>query len=134
MPRTKAAPPQDDLDDDTGQRTVTHRPAGQWPSSTPPAGASSVFAAAQAHKPAPKPRLWLDLAQVEVKKGEPIPAQSRGPNAVSVYQQLLEKMQPGDSVQMSLKHAGSLVLRAKKLGIGVVKRRTGPDQVSIWKQ
>lgn len=96
-----------------------------------PAGArSSVFDVA---KPPPRPRTTLDVAAVKIRSGVPIPAHRHGPGAVSGYETLLKQMKAGDCVTLPEREAGSMLSRAKKLGITCTRRVTGPGEVTIWR-
>ena len=93
----------------------------------------SVFAAGQAAQPRRSyTRTTLDVTAVQIQKAMPIPS-TGAPQRGSPYVELLQRMQPSDSVQLTRRQAASLRAAAKKAGIEVVVRRLGPDAAGVWR-
>lgn len=90
-------------------------------------------------QPAPKPKkAWnaapsFDPLKIEVKTGRPIPPKVRGPGAVSPYKVLLERMQPGESVDLPKAAAKSLMSVAKKAGVKITCRQLDDATIGVWK-
>lgn len=98
-------------DDDTTDLATTQRvvKAGSTP---PPSttAASSVFDAGRKAKAAARPPAF-DASAVVIQKNVPKP-KSRF-EKTSAYQSLVERMEPGDMVEMPLRQAKSLYARCK---------------------
>jgi hypothetical protein len=75
----------------------------------------------------------LDPDAVAIRAGVPIPPRSSNPVGRSVYLTLLERMKPGDMVELTRKQAASLKARAKESGIRITVRRLGEDVTGIWR-
>jgi len=103
-----------------GQAGV-HKPAG---------AAASVFEAGRMAKPR---RVLLDPAAVAIKKDVPIPPSALGTRGVDRYRALLDRMAPGDCVELPWKQAEALVSKARKLGVKVTKRRISDDVLGVWR-
>lgn len=113
--------------------TITQRrvPAGEM--SKPSGAAASVFDIGKAAaKAARAERQEVDVSALQIRKGVPMPEAQRGPKG-GRYKDLLDRMQPGDSVVLSSKAAHSMVAAAKKLGVKVANRRLGDGKNGIWK-
>lgn len=88
---------------------------------------------------APKPKkVWnaapaFDPLKIEVKTDRPIPPMLRGPGAVSPYKVLLDRLQPGQSVDLPKAAAKSLMGVAKKAGIKIACRQLDDVTTGIWK-
>lgn len=72
----------------------------------------------------------LDIDTLVIKTGEPLPPLQY---ELSPYKRLLEKLQPGQSVEMSPGHAKSLVSCAKKSGIKLAIRQLDATTAGIWR-
>jgi hypothetical protein len=116
-----------DAFDKVNQRTVpaTGRPALN--------ANASVFAAGDAAKPKRKPRAALDAANVPIKSGVPIPPLATGPHSTSNAKTLLDRMKPGDCVELNAVHARSVKAYAKKVGIKVVTRKLADERFGVWR-
>ena len=135
MPRgtPNRKPDTDTADEDSGQPQRSRLPAGSQP---PPAtsGASSVFALGRQAKPAAAPRgPRIDPAAVAIKRGVPIPPAEFGVGVESPYVVLLKRMQAGDMVELPYRQAYGLISMAKKLKIGITRRKLGADTFGIWR-
>lgn len=90
-------------------------------------------------QPTPKPKkAWtaapaFDPLKIELKAGRPIPPKVRGPGAVSPYKVLLERMQPGQSVDLPKDAAKSLMGVAKKAGIKIECRQLDDATTGVWR-
>ncbi len=94
---------------------------------------ASVFAAGQAARPAKRTYRREDLSAVEIRSGVPVPPARTGPHT-STFAQLLERMQPGDMVELNPRQAQSMKSRARSLGIEVTLRKLENGQVGVWRQ
>jgi hypothetical protein len=105
-------------------------PAGCQP---PPAtsGASSVFALGRQAKPPAAARFAVD--EVQIRSGVPVPPPQVGKGARSPYAQLLERMKPGDMVELPYRQGYGLLSMAKKLKIAVTRRTLSVGMLSIWR-
>lgn len=108
----------------------------------PNGAAASIFeagtraAAAAGIKPARPPRRRLpplDVANIRIVSGVPVPPAGGGLQAGGPYDDLLRKMQPGDMCELSPEHTKSLFSRAKVLGIKVTTRTLANGQVGVWR-
>jgi hypothetical protein len=95
------------------------------PSPTPP----------QATKPK---KAWnaapaFDPLKIEVKKDRPMPPMLRGPGSVSPYKVLLDRLKPGESVDLPKAAAKSLMGVAKKSGIKIACRVLDETTTGVWK-
>ena len=131
MPRgipNRKPPP--DADDDSGLPLRSRMTAGSQP---PPAtsAASSVFDLGRKAKPALVPRSKLDVDAVTIKRGVPVPPPQVG--AASPYAQLLDRMKPGDMVELPYRQGYGLLSMAKKLKITVTRRTLKVGMLSIWR-
>lgn len=118
IPKSKPEP------DDDGEFKHIRTPAAP--------AASSVFAlgkAAKAQARAPR----IDQALVKVQSGVPLPPASTGAGAVSPYVALLDRMRPGDMVELPSSKALGMVSMAKKLNIRVAKRRLSDTMSGVWR-
>lgn len=99
-----------------------------------PAGAvSSVF---DAGRKARGPRVMLpplDVAKLQIRKDVPLPPPSGSVTRASRYKALLDRMQPGDSVELPRRHASSLVAYAREHGIKVAVRRVSGEVTALWR-
>lgn len=114
------------------QQRVVHTPLGFGGNGKPVGAVNSVFqvAASAASK---RPRLApIDPMAVVIKSGVPIPPLLRGPGAVSPYRAVLERMKPGDCVEMPPPSGNSLASAAKKLNRSVTVRRLDNGLVGVW--
>ena len=114
---------------DVTQRTVPAK--GQpLPATT---AASSVFAAGKAPKARREyTRTTLNPAAVVIRKAVPIPP-SNAPSRESAYLALLQRMNKGDSVELTRRQATSLRSEAKKAGITVTVRHFENDVSGVWR-
>jgi hypothetical protein len=105
----------------------------------PVAGATGVEPA----KPAPaaphangksrrRPSAPPDPDAVRIQSNVPLPKRTSSPGC-SAYFTLLERMKPGDMVDLAEHHAASMVSRAKEAGIKVAKRKLADGRVGVWK-
>lgn len=133
MPRSKPATRPHDDDDDVGQPARSHVQAGSKP---PPltTAASSVFALGRQAKPAPAPRgPRIDIDRVKIFNGVPVPPPTVGKGAASPYATLLERMKPGDMVELPYRQGYGLLSMAKKMKVTVTRRTLSVGMLSIWR-
>jgi len=87
----------------------------------------------------PKPKkAWtpapaFDPLKVEIKKDRPVAPLVRGAGAVSPYRVLLDRLQPGDSVDLPKAAAKSLMAVAKKAGIKIACRQLDDATTGVWR-
>jgi hypothetical protein len=113
--------------------TATQRRVPVGEISKPTGAAASVFdIGTQAKAAAKAERQEVDMSALQIRKGVPIPEAQRGPKG-GRYKDLLDRMQPGDSVVLSSKAAHSMVAAAKKLGVKIANRKLGDGKNGIWK-
>jgi hypothetical protein len=74
-----------------------------------------------------------DPEAVSIRAGVPIPPRSSNPVGRSAYLTLLERMKPGDMVELTRQQAASLKARAKESGIRITVRKLGTDVTGIWR-
>lgn len=80
-------------------------------------------------KPAP-----LDPSAVVIIKARPVPPAIRGDvGAQSRAKQLLDRMAPGDSVDLAKRYAMSVAACAKKHQIRVAVRKLSEDTYGVWR-
>ena len=124
-----------DVDDGIDMDRVTQRvvPAR---GATPPAttAASSVFNIA---KPAKRERVTapaFDPKAIAIKR-VPMPGPRTGvaPEQAARYQALLDRMKPGDCVELVPIIARGLQSHAKKVKTQVALRKLGEDLVGVWR-
>lgn len=102
----------------------------------PPGAASSVFDVA---RPPPKKRLTapeFDPLAIEIKTGVPLPATKTGAAAIqgARYQALLDRMKPGDCVELPSKLARGIQAWAKgKSGVKLSLRKISDELVGVWR-
>lgn len=122
-----------DLDDDDRDDAPIQRSRSTAGSKPPPAttAPASVFAMGAAAKPKRAAPERLDLSQISIRRGVPIP-DAEPPRRESAYLQLLKRMRPGDMVELSTKQAYSLLSQAKKHQVAVTRRKLGEDNYGIW--
>ena len=120
----------------TQQRTSVASTGAAKPAGVPASvfEAGSLAKAAQAAKPARAARAAdpLDPLAVAIKPGVPLPVAARGGVAVDRYGQLLDRMKPGDMVELPERQAKSLKSRATKGGHKAAIRRLGPALFGVW--
>lgn len=75
----------------------------------------------------------FDPLKIEVKKDRPIPPRVRGIGAISPYKVLLDRLQPGESVDLPKAAAKSLMGAAKKAGIKIECRQLDDATTGIWR-
>jgi hypothetical protein len=130
----------DDVDDaPIVQRTVpATRSSGislvDTPAWSPPASKDSVMDKPTPPQPTKKTRATapaFDPLTIEVKKDRPLPPVV--PGSVSRYKALLERLQPGDSVDLPTTVAKSLVSTAKKLNIKIAVRAISAEVSGVWR-
>lgn len=112
------------------QRTVSAAEAG---TGKPSGAVSSVF---EAGRKAKKPRTLLpllDAAAVKIRKNVPLPPPDTTVARSSAYKALLDRLQPGDSVELASGHAKSCVSYAKKHNIKVAVRRLTEGTMALWR-
>ena len=128
MPRANAAAQRPDEEDD-GQPRRSQAPAGSKP---PPAttGAPSVFALGKQAKPT---RSQIDIDKIAINRGVPVPPPQQGKGAASPYALLLERMKPGDMVELPYRQGYGLISAAKKLKISVTRRTLRVGVLGIWR-
>lgn len=78
------------------------------------------------------PSAALDLDSLTIRKGVPMPEMARGVRG-SKYKELLDKMQPGDSVVLPTKQAHCLMAASKKLKVKAALRALGDGTAGVWK-
>ena len=111
------------------QRRISAHAAPRVHTSAP----SSIFdAGRQAKAAATPPRNVVDVDALVIRRGVPIPEAKHGTQG-SKYQELLSRMQPGDSVVLPTKKAQALGAAAKKLKVKVALRALGGGQSGVWK-
>jgi hypothetical protein len=132
MPRTKPATTPNDDGADPGQPLRSRINAGSQP---PPAttGASSVFELGRKAKPVPSSRSMIDVDAVAIKRGVPVPPPQVGKGAASPYAKLLERMKPGDMVELPYRQGYGLLSMAKKMKVTVTRRTLTVGMLSIWR-
>jgi hypothetical protein len=114
----------DDSDESSVQRVIPAGAAAR-PITT---AATSVFDAGRQAKAASKLPL-PDPAKVVIRKGVSKPPSMHGAGSGAVYVQILQRMQPTDSVELPLSQAKSLYARSKEFG----KTTTPPQRYSFRK-
>ena len=119
-------------DQDEFEAPILKRTVGNWPKTTPPA-ASSVFNQVKAPKPLRAAAVPFDMSAVIVRTDVPLPSATTGHGGTSAYADLLNRMQPGSSVQLPIRQGKSLVSRAKQMQIRVSARLLGPDLMGVWR-
>lgn len=115
--------------------TVQQRRVAATSIDKPSGASSSVFDMARAAKPPRKTRTLLpplDVGSIKIRSGIPIPNPTRAPGT-SPYRQLLDKLKPGDSVELDESYAKSLVSAAKKAGIKLAVRRVENGGGDRWR-
>ena len=128
----------DDTEDDREEPGFVHLQTSAAQAGAPkPAGVpASVFEAGRlagaAQRKAKAPRVKApplpDIASIVIEAGVPC-----GPSARLLWEQLLERMQPGASVDLHDKHARSLALAARKRGVTLTRRRLTPTETRVWR-
>jgi len=132
--RTLGAPPPVCADDDDPRDLLPVRqttvPAATTPKESPMATTPTVA------PPQPKkPRAAVpdfDPLSIELKKDRPLPTSSRGAGP-SRYQQLLARMQPGDSVDLPTAIAKGLISAAKRADVKLASRVISPELTGVWR-
>ncbi len=71
------------------------------------------------------------VGEIEIEKGIPLPVVMRVRG--SVWNELLAKMQVGDSCEISKRHAHTIRQRARVLGVGVTTRKSADGKVRLWR-
>lgn len=129
MARANATAQRPNDDDDDGQPRRSQTQAGSKP---PPAttGAPSVFALGKQAKPT---RSQIDSDKVVINRGVPVPPPQVGKGALSPYALLLQRMKPGDMVELPYRQGYGLISMAKKLKISVTRRTLRVGVLSIWR-
>lgn len=128
---TAAPQPNDEIDDQPIVQRITSA-SGQPPPAT--SAAASVFAmgiAAKPRRPPRAPRLKAD--DVVIHSGVTPPPISVGAGAVSPYKLLLERMRPGDMVELPARQSYGLLSMAKKLKIATTRRTLASGVVGVWR-
>lgn len=93
-----------------------------------------MFALGRQAKPAAAARgPRIDPTAVAIKRGVPIPPAEVGTGAESPYAVLLQRMQDGDMVELPYRQAYGLISMAKKLKVGITRRKLGADTFGIWR-
>lgn len=64
----------------------------------------------------------MDLNEIHVRKDVPIPKTVRGK-----WVDLIQKMEPGDSVLLSVGQASSMHVAARNCGVKIISRRDDPE-------
>lgn len=110
------------------QRRVSANDAPRPRTSAP----SSIFEAGQRAKPQRVDHVAnIDPDAVTIRRGVPVPEVNHHPR--SKWKQLLDRMQPGDMVELPEKVAASLVATGRKAGIKTSWRRLGDGKTGVWK-
>jgi hypothetical protein len=128
------APGEDDTDNGAAaKQTVRLVQAGTQPppQTTAPA---SIFAAADAAKPATKkraPRQLLDVAAVEIKLGVPLPAVHSVRTAI--YPGLWQRIPVGGMVELPNRQAHGLYQHCNKIGAKSAIRTLSPTTKGLWR-
>lgn len=133
-PAVAAATAAEDADDDDRGGAFVHRTTSAAAAGiTKPAGVpASVFEAGKMAKPPRKPPMRIDLSEVTVEPGLPVPA-GRGTRHGSPYANLLAKMKPGDSVLLPYEGGKSLQGAALRLKMLVTMRRMPGGMARCWR-
>jgi hypothetical protein len=77
----------------------------------------------------------FDPLAVVIKSDVPLPpAASGGAQRIDRCRVLLERMKPGQMVELPLPQCKSVVARAKKLGIKVAIRRLSDTNGGVWRE
>jgi len=132
----KKPPPLDEVDTGAAAQQVKRLvPAAGMP---PPitTAAPSVFDIAKgASEPAKPARASsaLDPDAIAIMRGVPIPPATRFSENANAALTLLQRMQPGDMVQVNKSHGNTLIAQAAKSKIKIVKRKLGADAVGVWR-
>ncbi len=120
-------------------QTIVRSSAGGKPPTLPAGAARSVFDMARAPgaapaKPAPQKRKYtvLDLAQVHIKSGVPLPPAAKSSTA-SAFATLLERMKPGEMVELTPSQGKSLRNHAQHAKVKVAVRNLDNGQVGVWR-
>jgi hypothetical protein len=61
-----------------------------------------------------------------IQKGIPIPPRSK-------WTALIERLQIGDSITVTMTEASSVRIQARLAGLTMTSRTTAPNQVSLWR-
>ena len=133
---TRATPtpkpqPDDEIDDQPIVQRITSA-AGKQPPTT--GAAASVFAmgaAAKPQRPKRAPRLKAD--DVVIQRGVAMPPITTGAAAVSPYKLILERMQPGDMVELPVRQGYGFLSMAKALKIGITRRTLDNGNMGLWR-
>ncbi len=120
-----------DDDDAPGdrQRVVRCGP-GAWPSIGAKPGPASVFDVATQPEQKAERQREIDPATAPITR-RPLPDPYSG-RRVSIYRTIVERMKPGDCVELTDGQGRALVQYARKAGISVTKRMLGPDLCGVW--
>jgi hypothetical protein len=129
IPNRKPTPSQNDDERDDAPIVRNHTQAGSKPPPTTTA-ASSVFALGAKAKPQ---STRFDIDAVQIKSGMPIPPPQVGKGAFSPYVKLLQRMKPGDMVELPYRQGYGLISMAKKMKIEITRRTTAVGVLSIWR-
>lgn len=89
---------------------------------------ASVF---DAGKPVRKIARGIDLDAIEIKRGIPMPQASTGCRGSA--DRLLDRMQPGDMVELTKSQATNFANYARKRGIKVSSRKLSNGVVGVWR-
>ena len=73
--------------------------------------------------------LEVDITTIEIRKGIPMPRRVAPSGS---FRELLERMSPGDMIELPFRQAESLRSAARKFGFKVAKRKLRQGVVGIW--
>lgn len=142
--RPFSRPPAVTADEDDApfiQRTVPATKGGvsllDAPAWSPPKETAMDKPATPPQVPKPK-KAWnaaptFDPLKIEVKKDRPVPPMLRGPGAISPYKVLLDRLKPGESVDLPKVAAKSLIAVAKKANIKIACRQLDDATTGVWR-
>lgn len=112
--------------------TFTHRitSAAHTGISKPAGAVISAFDAAAAAKSRGRSRAPFDASQLQIEQGIPLPASATGQK--SQYDQVLARMQVGDSVLIARRNAASMASCSRDLGFKVATRYVDDQTSRVW--
>lgn len=114
-PMPDADSPGDDTDDEAG-------------SDKPEAGAKPVATPTRTRS-----REAFDPLAIEIRKGVPMPPSTTGKDAGTPLLQLLQRLQPGDSVVVSHKLGKALLNAGRRAKIPVATRLLSDTEMGVWR-
>lgn len=93
-------------------------------------------AAAQPAKPARQRRVCLpppDIDSLVISSGVPVPPRKQFLTAAQVFDKLVQRLQPGDSVVLTTLQSRQLFQAGLRAKVHIIKRREGADSYRCWR-